>query len=297
MNLAITAGRATAIALPFLLVSSFGDVNNQLAARPAIVEVRFDRAAVARQLVQLHRGAIREVTTPFPGSTLFEPAGRSKGAGILLLHGSEGGSQPYSMWEAAELAAHGYTVLACSYFDVPGSNLPKHLLEVPLECVQNAADWLHARCGKVVLKGVSRGGELALQLASLDPHRERFAAVIAEVPSNQIWGAWNHQKLQPINDAHGRIRSAWTLGGQPLEEGQPIEIERYGGPIFLTGAGRDDVWPSADYVKQIERRLEQHGKKAEVHIFPRERHILSESAHARSSTMIRDFIERGLREG
>ncbi len=296
VSFALTVGRSAAIALPFLLAAQLADGHAQLGgARAEVASIRFDRGAAARYFVQRSGGAIREVANPFPGSTLFEPTGRSKGAAILLLHGSEGGSQPYSMADAAELAAHGYTALAFSYFDVPGSELPAKLLEVPLERAQAAADWLRARYGKVGLKGVSRGGELALELASLDPGMKRFAAVVGEVPSSQIWGAWDQRAQAPITGARGRIRPAWTLGGRPIDEGEPIALERYPGPIFLRGSGRDEVWPSQDFVRQLQRRLKQNGKRAEVHIFPREHHVLSDRGQARADALLVDFFDRALR--
>jgi dienelactone hydrolase len=255
----------------------------------------FDRASAARAFVAHSHGAIREVPTPFPGSTLFEPTGPRKSGAIELLHGSEGGSQPYSMAQAADLAAHGYPALAFSYFDVPGSALPKKLLDVPLERTQQAADWLKARYGKVGLLGVSRGGEQALELASLDKDGKRFAAVAGVVPSSQVWGAFDPKTQEGITDQRGNIRSAWTLGGKPIPEGQKIPLEKYPGPVFLQGSGRDQTWPSAQYVRQLEHRLEVNGKHAEVHIFPNEDHILSPRAWPIANKMLLDFFDRTLR--
>jgi dienelactone hydrolase len=300
ISCALTVGRAAVVVLPVLLAVNIGDVAAKGPRDPARVEssiqlkTRFDREGTARFLVARSRGAIKEAPSPFPGSTLFEPTGESKGAAILILHGSEGGSAPYAMDQAADLAAHGYAVLAFAYFDVPGSGLPKELLEVSLDRTLAAADWLKRRYGRVHLVGASRGGEQALELASLDPEMRRFDAVAGEVPSSQIWGAWDHTKLRAILDRHGRIRPAWTLGGRPLEEGEPIAIERYPGPIYLQGSGRDDVWPSVEFVRQLERRLERAGKHAEVHIMPRERHVLSEAGHRQASQWLLDFLDRAL---
>ncbi len=264
------------------------------ARAPAPAPLPFDREAEAKATVERHHGAIREVPSPFPGSTLFEPTGPSKGAAIMVLHGSEGGNTPYSLWQAADLAAHGYAALAFSYFDVPGSSIPKKLVDIPIERTQAAADWLKARYGKVGLDGVSRGGEQALELASLDPNGTRFAAVAGDVPSSQINGAWDQTKERPIYDAHHHIRSAWTVGGKPLPEGQKIAIEKYPRPIFLLGAGKDSVWPSAQYVRELEHRLEAHGRRAEVHIFPNEDHIPSTKAWPVEEKMLIDFFDRAL---
>jgi dienelactone hydrolase len=280
---------------------TLGDAPSSVASAAKVAPARsqaqgapFNREAMARAIVDHSNGTIREVPTPFPGSTLFEPTSPSKGAAVLILHGSEGGNQPFSMFQAAELAKHGYAALAFSYFDVPGSSLPKQLLDVPLERTQSAADWLRARYGRVGLDGVSRGGEQAMKLASLDATKTRFDAVAGEVPSSQVWGAWDPKKMDTIRDRRGNVRAAWTLDGKPLQEGQPIPIEKYPGPIFLTGSGKDSVWPSSDFVRQLEQRLEAHGRKAEVHIFPNEDHILSPNAWAEKSKMLLDFFDRTL---
>ena len=166
---------------------------------------------------------------------------------ILLLGGSEGGLP--SGLKAGVLAGHGYHVLQLAYFSEEG--LPDELLRIPLEYVRTALDWLHMRDeidgGPVVVQGVSRGGELALQLGSTYP--ELVHAVVAYVPSVSVFPAIVDQS-QP----------AWTLRGRgvPLEL---IPVERIRGPVFLVGGRADALWPSGPSVDLIAEQLRQDGRR------------------------------------
>ncbi len=51
---------------------------------------------------------IKELPTPFAGSILYTPNDGKPHPGVVVLHGSEGGSLPYNRLEAQFLAAHGW---------------------------------------------------------------------------------------------------------------------------------------------------------------------------------------------
>src|SRR5262249_40170607 len=59
---------------------------------------------------------------------LFEPEGKGRRPGLLILSGSEGGINEI---DAALLASHGYVTFALAYFRAEG--LPKQLAAIPLE--------------------------------------------------------------------------------------------------------------------------------------------------------------------
>jgi hypothetical protein len=133
-----------------------------------------------------------------------DPATASRGA-VIVLGGSEGGLGGSGRM-ARRLAADGFDAVAVSYFGEPGQTEALDL--IPIEPVDRAVAWLNARPGTpepVAIVGVSKGGELALLVASRNP---AIAAVVAAVPSNVVWAG--------IDRTGGAVGSSWTAGGQPL---------------------------------------------------------------------------------
>jgi pimeloyl-ACP methyl ester carboxylesterase len=125
----------------------------------------------------------------------------------IVLGGSEGGLPGGA---APLLASHGYATLALAYFGLPG--LPRGLVNIPLEYFGRAIAHVRAavapRNDFVALHGASRGGELALLVASLSAD---VRAVVAVVPSGVVGGA-----LGPSEFGDSSPRGAWTLGGKPV---------------------------------------------------------------------------------
>lgn len=135
--------------------------------------------------------------------TFYRPEGEGPFPGVLVFGGSEGGRET-GEFLAAYLATLGYAALGVAYFGEAG--LPSDLTDVPLEILLGDLDALRARPevdpDRIGLWGGSRGGELSLLLAALDP---TLRAVIAEVPSGYVWGS-----------AAQLDRAAWTLGGDEV---------------------------------------------------------------------------------
>src|SRR4029453_4157211 len=98
-----------------------------------------------------------------------------------------------------------------AYFTVVG--FPPELLNIPLEYFESALAWLKTQTelnlDRLAISGTSRGGELALLLASRYPE---FKAVVASVPSGYLWGAVS---VLPETDDPNAFPS-WTHGGQGL---------------------------------------------------------------------------------
>lgn len=174
----------------------------------------------------------------------FAPSPGSPGPAVLQLGGS-GGS--YGYLPAALLASRGYPTLSLAYFKEPG--LPKTLKDIPLEYFAKALRWLAAQPGvdpnRVLVYGASRGGEAALLVGATYPGLVH--GVIACTPSADVNGAFPG----PGN--------AWTLDGEPIPLG-PIPIWQIAGPVLATGGGKDLVWPSGFYVKEIVQRGREHGR-------------------------------------
>jgi dienelactone hydrolase len=180
----------------------------------------------------------------FIGRFCSEPSLAPRPA-ILRFGGSEGGLTDDRT--CTVLASHGYPTLDIAYFGLPG--LPSNLSHVPLEYFEHALEWLARQRGvdpgKVVVMGGSRGGEAALIIGSIFP--QLVHGVIGLVPSSVVNGAF----LGPD--------PAWTFAGAPLPF-VAIPVERINGPVFVVGAGQDNIWPSSLSVRIIDLRMHQNGR-------------------------------------
>jgi dienelactone hydrolase len=186
---------------------------------------------------------------------LFEPTASGPHSGVLVLGGSEGGA-PQA--KAAWLASRGFAALALAYFRYEG--LPEKLEAIPLEYFGRAVAWMMQRpeiaSEHIAVMGTSRGGELALQVASL---YSQIKAVVAYVPANVRYPACCGDTRAPY---------AWTLAGRPLAFAMPrlgrdlelqraaaIEVEKASGPILMISGEDDGVWPSSAMANAVIGRL------------------------------------------
>jgi dienelactone hydrolase len=240
-----------------------------------IVEVEFERLRVAAGV------RARDVRCEGLVATFFVPGGQRPKPAIIVFGGSEGG---IALAEelAALLASHGFAALAVAYFGADG--LPSRLVQIPLEYGKNAARWLlrqpeTAGPGLGVL-GTSRGGELALLLASLFP---KVQAVVGFAASSVIWpgftmgldcqAAWTHED-KDVPFAVPRMRSLPPTAAGPLVSGPwfvsalrdqrtctraMIPVERIRGAILLISGGDDKVWPSHLLAELAMQRIDRRG--------------------------------------
>ena len=190
--------------------------------------------------------------------TLFVPPGPGPHPGVLVLGGSEGGLPTRN---AAWLASHGYAAFALAYFRY--ENLPAQLEGIPLEYFGQALEWMKSRpeiAGeKLGVMGVSRGGELALQLGSMYP---QIKTVVAFVPANA-----RHQSCCSGGGRMGFSSAAWTWKGASLayvngrsgpaamEQAAQIAVERTRGPILLISGQDDGIWESSRMSDAVIGRL------------------------------------------
>jgi dienelactone hydrolase len=197
-------------------------------------------ARVQRSLVT-KAVAHRDVRSNGLYGEFYWPVGRRHVPAVLVVGGSEGGLNAYVMREATLLAAHGYAALALAYFDEPG--LPTQLARIPLEYFMHAINWLQVQqvvdpC-RLAVMGTSRGGELALLLAS---HDRRVKAAISYVGSGVVEGS-----------VHSFNVPAWTWHGTPIPWARTpskwhaavIPVQRINGPMLLIAGKADREWPSS----------------------------------------------------
>ncbi len=220
--------------------------------------------------------------------TLFLPPGDGPHPAITTVSGSGGGlSEP----GAALYASHGYACFTLAYFNY--ETLPKTLVDIPLEYFEKAIHYLQSidsiDSQRLAINGGSRGGELALLLGSTFP---QYKAVIAEVPSNVLWGgvqsnyaegpkpAWIYKGEalpymgdEPDMESYGYI-SDYAKRGEaiPLTPGflammrrfpetmkkAEIPIEKINGPVLLISGEDDQMWPSTQFADMAMDRLKAH---------------------------------------
>ncbi len=236
------------------------------------------RAAVERRFLPSGNAVAREpVDEEGVTGALFLPSGPGPHPAVICLSGSGGG---FNEPRASLLAARGYAAFALAYFGA--GSLPAELFEIPLEFIERGLAWLgkHAAVDstRVAVYGYSKGGELALLLASLYPQIKAAAAFSG---SAFVWQGLHR----------GRPGSSWTRGGNPLPylplkmplrlviklilgrnvafrecyqrglqsakniNDASIRVEQIGGPIFLVAGTDDQVWPAADFSDTVAERL------------------------------------------
>jgi dienelactone hydrolase len=247
------------------------------------LEMEGRRVAVAECKRWLARPGVgrHEVTANGLVGHLYEPPGPGRHPAVLVLSGSEGGTDDV---EAALLASHGYTALALAYFGVNG--LPRELVNIPLEYFGSALDWLAAQdsvdATRLGIVGGSKGAELALLLAT---RFRQLKAVVARAPSCVVWegiggksrsSSWSYGgkplafvPLQPAPQASGRDKRGSPtrlveLYRRSLRDAEQarkaaIPVEKIQGGILLLSGRDDQLWPSTEMAEGVLQRLKDHG--------------------------------------
>lgn len=228
---------------------------------------------------------------------VYYPPGKGLPIGepVVVMTGSGGGLAENT---AALLASNGHPVLALGLYNY--KDLPKVLVQLPLEHVRDGSLWLAQRSGtaKTAVLGISRGSEAAQLAAAYFP--AVFSAVVADVPSHLIGGAlgpgttpeqpaWivGGVGLQPFAgpkfDAARMAEAAKTLPGYrgsmdllpafqdpAVEAASGIPYDRIQAPLLVLAAGADGIWPSYVSADVIRRRMAALGKadQAEIHVYP-----------------------------
>jgi len=236
--------------------------------------------SIKREVVssEVHRLPIRE--QGLVGTFFFHPEGGPLPT-VIVLGGSEGGLRESN---AALLASYGFNTLALAYFG--SENLPKKLVRIPLDYIEKAIDWLsdhpNVDCANLGVLGTSKGGELALLLASMFP---KIRAVVGYVPSGVVYpglgqspvaSSWQY-KGHSLPFAYGEVpQEVTTEVNQAIHTGAPISwrktylswaegeeqaeiaVENINGPILLISGGDDQLWPSDLLSEKVITRLKKH---------------------------------------
>ncbi len=235
---------------------------------------------------------------------------------IVGLGGSEGGNPWASQfWKAQRdrFLERGYAVLALGYFGTKDS--PAKLDRIAIEGIHAAimqaaqAPDINAEC--IIVMGGSRGGELALLLASL---YKEYDAVIGIVAGSSVFPAltmtmdtpgWSHHgklfPFVPVTEAtypalmRRDLRAAFSImmEDQSAMDKASIPVENINGPVMLLSAKKDEMWPSTEMSDKIAQRL-----KAKSFAYPVQ-HIAIDGNHSaplKHFDLIEQFLERELKQ-
>lgn len=236
---------------------------------------------------------------------LYAPAGSQPVPHVLVLHGSEGAWSGFAHLHAAMLATRGFAALPFGY-SVGGNAWNAGRIEsIPIDKTAAALDALRALpgCnGKAAIYGLSRGAEHALLLASLtasDPEHQAPDAVAVHAPPDVVCGAFDAREWRDSGDPGWQswdpARRAWTWKGKDdgLLPTQPIAIERYPGPLFISVGDQDQTWAPA-MSRRLAERYARSGRVAELLAFEREGHVLSAEASMLRDERLATFFARHL---
>jgi dienelactone hydrolase len=203
---------------------------------------------------------------------------------IVLLGGSDGNSKAL-LPIASLLASHGFNVLAVAYFNQQG--LPPKLERVPLEYFDHVFSWLQSnpetKNNGIFLWGGSKGGELALLLASrypvirkviaANPHAYCFQGVNFKKASSwtvdekdlpyirlrnrvllsNIISCFIHQK--PFGFTHTYRKG---IEEAVNKEAARIKIEKSNADILLFAGKKDNIWNSSDGCTLVMEKLKEN---------------------------------------
>ncbi|XP_072341712.1 acyl-coenzyme A thioesterase 1-like [Scyliorhinus torazame] len=219
--------------------------------------------------------------------TLFIPPGDGPFPGIIDLYGSVGGLVEH---RASLLANHGFLVLALGYFGF--DDLPKDFINLDLEYFEEAVNFLRQQ-PKVISPGVgalgiSKGGDLALSMATFVPH---VTAVVSIGGCNANTLGNLHYKditlpglgisIEKIKFLESELIDISEVINNPVDEANKdciIPIEKAEG-YFLIVVGEDDKnWRTPLYAQQAVERLEENGRENyELISYPEAGHLLEPS--------------------
>jgi dienelactone hydrolase len=241
-----------------------------------------------------------------PGSKLFVRPDKIPAPGILMLHGSEGGSAVYIEEDARELAKAGFAVVTFCWFGCPGR--PAKIHNIPLETTLAGLTWLANSSAvggrKVGVFGVSRGAEQAVLLASLAPNQ--MVAVATHAASDTIVAAYDPATMDAVYEydptsGQYKMAASWTWQGTKLygerdaygDAGPRIEIEKYLEPMYLSHGENDMLWP-VTRSKNIQMTRDAAGRMTEAHYWAGEDHIIMMPANIQQwyATMIAFYSVR-----
>lgn len=252
--------------------------------------------------------------TPHANSILYLGKGKKQPL-VVGLGGSEGGNAwAGDYWKTTrdEFLSKGYAFLALGYFGAAGT--PDTLDQISIDALHDAMVEAckdpHIAKDKIAIVGGSRGGDLALLLAS---YYADISCVVAIVPSHVVFpghtmhfstSCWTKDgkplPFVPVNEASvpylikGDLRKTFEtmLTDSVAEQAATIPVERIKGAVLLLSATQDEITPSTPSCKAIMARFKKHDFSYEA------KHLAIEGGHAKPLKHFKEvfaFMEKHFR--
>ncbi len=245
--------------------------------------------------------------TPHVNSILYLGEGKNQPL-IVGLGGSEGGNAwAGDHWKTTrdEFLSKGYAFLALGYFAAKGTPDTLNLISIDAihDAIVEACKDSRIAKDKIAIVGGSRGGDLALLLAS---YYADVSCVVAIVPSHVVFPGhtmhfstpcWtkNGKPLPfvPVNEASvpylikGDLRKTFEAMLKDSVAGQAaaIQVEQINGPVLLLSATQDEITPSTPSCEVIMARLKKNDFAYEV------KHLPIEGRHAEPLKHFKEVFE------
>jgi dipeptidyl aminopeptidase/acylaminoacyl peptidase len=223
--------------------------------------------------------------------------GEGDNQALIVAFGGGGGgndwARDYMKAKRDSLNNMGYAVLAVGYFNY--GNTPASLDRISLNAISDSilsiAKHPQIDENKIALMGGSRGGELALNLASRFKY---FNAVIGLSTSNVsfpaiTWSAntsswtFNDEEVAYVPAPFKTISPAlkgdlytahsMMLEDKPAVKNAKIKVEDINGPILIISGKKDEQWPATEMSNQLMERLKE--KNFEFH----KEHVVLDGGH------------------
>lgn len=215
---------------------------------------------------------------------------------VLMLGGSSGDVRALALL-AAPLASNGFNVLIVPFFDSEG--LPDKLEKVPLEYFEKIFKWIEnneiTSSKEIFIHGTSKGGELALLLASrykqikkvvaVEPHSYCFQALNGMMSGNNV-SSWGYKGesipyIEVDNNIFFEDQKKAVEKGIPFgfastykksiekaanKEEARIKVENSEADILMITGKEDNIWNSYDGCLEILYNLKKNNYKYNVEL-------------------------------
>ncbi|PEI82680.1 acyl-CoA thioesterase [Bacillus pseudomycoides] len=260
-----------------------------------VCECRQDRECVRlERMFKLPEVKRQQISDEFMGELFYSKNSNNKT--IVVLGGSDGARGGLSLL-TGPLASRGFNVLTVGYFNEEG--LPKKLQEIPLEYFEKIFSWLKknplTNASEIYVHGTSKGGELALLLASKynviskvavsAPHAYCFQALDGLMSGKNV-SSWSYKgKSLPFipvdNDLFYEHQRSCLEKNTPFgfattykksveiaknKEDARIKIENAHAHILLIAGQEDNVWNTRDACVEMMNTLVKHNYKYDYHL-------------------------------
>ncbi|MBN3346497.1 acyl-CoA thioesterase [Clostridium botulinum] len=230
----------------------------------------------------------------FSGELFYKEKSNSKT--VLMLGGSSGDAQALALL-AAPLASKGFNVLMVPYFASEG--LSDKLEKVSLEYFEKIFKWIEnneiTKSKEIFLHGTSKGGELALLLASrykqikkvvaVEPHAYCFQALNGMMVGNNV-SSWSYKGesipyIEVDNNIFFEDQKKAIEKGIPFgfastykksiekavnKEEARIKVENSEADILMITGKEDNIWNSYDGCLEILDNLKKSNYKNNVEL-------------------------------